>query len=150
MSVDDQRGELLQSWRSKQRFIELRDRDLGASTHADPSFRSHPDTIQSLKHRAAWADSRKESRNVSGPVTNEGHAPPGQGRKHDLAESSRWHGPAGIDVDDFQVQIGLANVVAAMRLAIDSTAEPHFRHAVMFEHFAGPFPLDFLHNALRD
>ena len=79
-----------------------------------------------------------EPREIAGAVAQQRRAAPPQGRNDDFADRAGRRRRAGRGIDDFDQQLVLAQMAAAMEGAIDRAAVARLGHAPVAEDFGAP------------
>ena len=101
------------------------------------------------ENRSALAWPRYKSRNVAGAVSDKRHSGAIQRREDNLAPLALRQRLASLGVDDFKVEVGLAQMVSHVRIAIQASAKAHLGHAVMLKNLGARLAPQSAHKALR-
>src|SRR6185369_9976127 len=118
-------------------------------TQSNPAGQPSPDPCQAPQGRPAGAGGRDDPGQVAGAVADKRHPGTGQGGEDHLPLYPVRYRQACCGINDLNVEIRLADVVAAPRPAIYRPTQSHLGHAIVVEDRTPPDPLDLPDDSLR-
>ena len=134
----DHGGEIADRLDGEQRLVEPRQGQLAAARQERARADAAGEAVEPSQRRSAAAGRLDEPREIAGAVAQQRRAAPPQGRNDDFADRAGRRRRAGRGVDDFDQQLVLAQMAAAMEGAIDRAAVARLGHAPVAEDFGAP------------